>query len=42
MYREEWKEVVILVAEIYAFGAFVYIILGEGRRQGGPEEKEEI
>ena len=33
MYKEEWREVFIIAAEIYLFGAVVYLILGEGKRQ---------
>ena len=33
MYKEEWREVFIIAAEVYLFGAVVYLILGEGKRQ---------
>ena len=32
-YREEWKEIFIISAEVYIFGAIMYIILGKGERQ---------
>ena len=33
MYKSEWRQVFILAAEIYVFGAFVYVILGRGDKQ---------
>ena len=33
MYKSEWREVFILAAEIYVFGALVYVILGRGDKQ---------
>ena len=33
IYRQEWREVFIIAAEIYVFGAAMYIILGKGERQ---------
>jgi len=32
-YRDEWREVFIIAAEIYIFGAIVYIILASGKKQ---------
>ena len=32
-FREEWREVFILSAEIYIFGALMYIILASGVKQ---------
>ena len=32
-YREEWREVFIISAEIYIFGAIVYLILASGEKQ---------
>ncbi len=40
VYQEEWREVFIISAEVYIFGALVYIILAKGERQwwtGGKE-----
>jgi len=40
-YRDEWREVFIIAAEIYIFGAIVYIILASGKKQSwadGPRE----
>ena len=33
VYQEEWREVFLLSAEVYMFGALIYIILGRGERQ---------
>ena len=33
IYLREWREVFIIAAEIYVFGAVVYLILGRGERQ---------
>ena len=33
VYREEWREVFIIAAEIYFFGAAVYLILADGKKQ---------
>jgi uncharacterized membrane protein len=32
-YREEWREVFIISAEIYAFGLVMYLILASGKEQ---------
>ena len=32
-YRDEWREVFIISAEIYVFGLLAYLILGSGREQ---------
>ena len=32
-YREEWREVFIISAELYAFGAIIYLLLGSGQKQ---------
>ena len=32
-YRDEWKEVFIISAEIYAFGLVMYLILASGEEQ---------
>ena len=45
VYREEWREVFIIAAEIFVFGAIVYLILGKGERQwwaGGGVSQEGI
>ena len=41
MYREEWREVFILAAEIYIFGALIFLILGRGERQWWARESKE-
>lgn len=33
MYIEEWREVFLLAAEVYLFGAAIYAILGDGKKQ---------
>ena len=33
VYREEWTMIFIIAAEIYAFGAIVYLLLGSGKKQ---------
>lgn len=33
IYREEWREVFIIAAEVYFFGTLVYILLGSGKKQ---------
>lgn len=33
IYREEWREVFIIAAEVYFFGTLVYILLGSGIKQ---------
>ncbi len=33
MYIEEWREVFIIAAEVYLFGAAIYAILGDGKKQ---------
>ena len=32
-YRDEWREVFIISAELYAFGAIIYLLLGSGQKQ---------
>ena len=32
-YRDEWREVFIISAELYAFGAIIYLLLGSGQTQ---------
>ena len=32
-YREEWREVFIVAAEVYFFGALIYLILADGKKQ---------
>ena len=32
-YRDEWREVFIISAEIYAFGLVMYLILASGKEQ---------
>ena len=32
-YRDEWREVFIISAEMYIFGAIVYLILASGQKQ---------
>ena len=32
-YKEEWREVFIVSAEVYIFGTLMYLILGSGRQQ---------
>ena len=32
-YRDEWREVFIISAEIYAFGLIMYLILASGKEQ---------
>ena len=32
-FRDEWREVFFISAEIYIFGAIVYLILGSGKKQ---------
>ena len=32
-YRDEWREVFIISAELYAFGAVTYLLLGTGKKQ---------
>ena len=32
-YRDEWREVFIISAELYAFGAIAYLLLGSGQKQ---------
>ena len=32
-YRDEWREVFIIAAEIYIFGAIAYLILASGEKQ---------
>ena len=32
-YTEEWREVFIISAEVYVFGAIVYLILASGEKQ---------
>ena len=41
-YRDEWREVFIIAAEIYVFGALVFLILASGEKQpwaDGPQER---
>ena len=33
VYQEEWREVFIVAAEVYLFGACIYLILGDGKKQ---------
>ena len=33
IYQTEWREVFIIAAEVYIFGALVYLILAEGTKQ---------
>lgn len=50
MYKSEWRQVFILAAEIYVFGAFIYLILASGEKQwwangisnNNSEETEEL
>ena len=32
-FRDEWREVFFISAEIYLFGAIIYLILGSGNKQ---------
>lgn len=32
-YRDEWREVFVISAEIYAFGILIYLILASGEEQ---------
>ena len=32
-YRDEWREVFIISAMVYVFGAIIYLILGAGEKQ---------
>ena len=32
-FRDEWREVFFISAEIYIFGAIIYLILGSGNKQ---------
>ena len=32
-YKDEWREVFVITAELYLFGAVVYLILGSGKEQ---------
>ena len=32
-FREEWREVFLISAELYIFGAIIYLILGSGNKQ---------
>ena len=32
-YRDEWREVFVISAELYAFGAVTYLLLGTGKKQ---------
>ncbi len=32
-YRDEWREVFMVSAEIYIFGIIVYLLLGSGEKQ---------
>ena len=32
-FREEWREVFFISAELYVFGAIIYLILGSGNKQ---------
>ena len=33
IYRQEWTTVFIIAAEVYVFGAIVYLLLGSGKKQ---------
>jgi len=43
IYRAEWRDVFIISAEIYIFGAIIFIILGSGEKQpwADPKHSEE-
>ena len=32
-YRDEWREVFVIAAEVYIFGAIAYLILASGEKQ---------
>ncbi len=32
-YRDEWREVFMISAEIYIFGIIMYVLLGSGEKQ---------
>ena len=46
VYREEWREVFIVAAEVYFFGALIYLILADGKKQwwadGVIEKKQHV
>ena len=33
MYKDEWREVFLICAEVYVFGAIIYLILARGEKQ---------
>ena len=33
VYQEEWREVFTIAAEVYFFGACIYLILADGKKQ---------
>ena len=33
VYQEEWREVFTIAAEVYLFGACIYFILADGKKQ---------
>ena len=33
VYQEEWREVFTVAAEVYLFGACIYLILADGKKQ---------
>ena len=38
-YKEEWREVFTIAAEVYVFGALIYLILASGEKQPWAEGK---
>jgi len=44
-YKDEWREVFIIAAELYLFGALIYLILGTGKEQSwarGPVDSKKV
>ena len=39
IYKEEWREVFTIAAEVYVFGALIYLILASGEKQPWAEGK---
>ena len=33
VYKNEWRNVFLISAEVYLFGAIIYLILGRGEKQ---------
>ena len=33
VYKDEWREVFLITAEVYVFGAIMYLILASGEKQ---------